>query len=61
MMKIEEAYECSLPTQYLTRLAWLKDNMIHHMISCDKTLEEIKAELYQSPETLSAEDRIFLK
>ncbi len=55
-MTLEEAYECSSSFQFLGRNAWIKSGIIMHLISCDKTLDEIKIELDQSSESLNADD-----
>ena len=55
-MTLEEAYGYTSPIHCLGRAAWIKDNKILHLVSCAKTLDEIKMELINSPESLTAED-----
>lgn len=55
-MTLEEAYGYSSPSQCLGRSAWIKSNIILHLVSCAQTLEQIKMELDNSSESLNADD-----
>ena len=55
-MTLEEAYGYSSPIHYLGRSAWIDNNIILHLVSCAKTLEEIKIGLDNSTESLNAND-----
>jgi hypothetical protein len=55
-MTLEEAYNFSSPNQCLARDMWIKDGIIMHLISADKTLDEIKLSLDSNAESLEADD-----
>lgn len=55
-MTLDEAYGYSSPKQYLGRSAWIKNNIILHLVSCAKTLQEIKMSLDNSTESFNADD-----
>lgn len=55
-MTLEEAYGYSSPSQCLGRSAWVKNNIIMHLVSCAQTLEQIKIGLDNSAEALNADD-----
>ena len=55
-MTLEEAFNFCLPSHFLGRNAWIKNGMIMHLISANKTLTEIKLDLDLNYESLSADD-----
>ena len=55
-MKLEEALNVCQPTQYLGRDAWTKNGSIMRLTSSAKTIEELKASIELTPESLEAED-----
>lgn len=55
-MTLDEAYNFSCEHQCLSRLAWIKDNIIFHAVSRAQTLEQIKLSLDLNAEALNAED-----
>lgn len=55
-MTLEEAFQLSCPHQCLGRDVWIQGGIIMHLVSSQKTLEEIKMSLDLNPESLNADD-----
>lgn len=55
-MNLEEAYAYSCPHQFLGRDVWIKQGMIMHLVSREKTLKEIIISLDSNTESLEADD-----